>query len=69
LHPQYPGEVAVAVVLVLLIPIAIMVMATPAVLVLTIVTMATNVGLIALLPTGSNDQVIMYASPCPKLNG
>jgi hypothetical protein len=43
---------------------------TPAgVLALTIVVMATNVGPTALLPTGTNDQVIMYASPCPNPNG
>jgi hypothetical protein len=42
---------------------------TPAgVLALTIVVMATNVGPTALLPTGTNDQVIMYASPCPNPN-
>lgn len=47
-----------------------MVVATPtAVLVPIIVAMAPNVGPIVLLPTGTNDQVIMYASPCPKLNG
>jgi hypothetical protein len=68
LHPQKLGEVAVAVVPVLHIPI--MDTVTPAgVLVLTIVVTATNVGPIALLPTGTNDQATMYASPCPNLNG
>ena len=46
------------------------VMATPTVvLILTTVNMVTNAGPTATLPTGTNDQQIMYASPCPKLNG
>jgi hypothetical protein len=60
LHPQKLGEVAVAVVPVLHIPI--MDTVTPAgVLVLTIVVTATNVGPIALLPTGTNDQATILA--------
>jgi hypothetical protein len=47
-----------------------MVVVTPSiVLVLTTVTMLPNAGPTALLPIGSNDRTIMYAFPCPKLNG
>ena len=65
------GEVAVAVVPVLpMATVMVMVIATPSVvLVLTTVTMVINAGPTVLLPTGFNDQAIMYASPCPKLNG
>jgi hypothetical protein len=59
-----------------MLPVTVVVMATPptVVLILTtvnimVVNLATNVGPRALLPTGTNDQAIMYASPCPKLNG
>jgi hypothetical protein len=50
------------------------IMATPSVvLILTTVNMVvnlfTNAGPTALLPTGTNDQAIMYASRCPKLSG
>jgi hypothetical protein len=65
---QYPAEVAVTVVPVML-TVTVMVMATPAVVLnLTTVNMVTNAGPTALPLTGFSDQVIMYASLCPKLN-
>lgn len=79
LHLQYQGEVAVAVVPVLvmetvtdtttvMVVATVMVMAAPAIVLnLTTANMASNAGLIAPTPRGSND--LTYASPCPKANG
>jgi len=49
--------------------VMVTVMGTPTVVLIRTIIMATNAGHTALLPTGTNDQTNMYASPGPTMNG